>query len=156
PFDGTVMYYGNLMDEQQSAYYYNFLLKNIKWQNDEAILFGKHFITKRKVAWYAEKAFEYTYSRITKKAHLFTSDLLSLKKMVEDKTGFTYNACLLNLYHSGAEGMAWHSDAEKDLVKQAAIASLSFGAERKFYFKHKSTGKIISVNLSAGSLLLMM
>lgn len=156
PFDGTVMYYGNLMDEQQSAYYYNFLLKNIKWQNDEAILFGKHFITKRKVAWYAEKAFEYTYSRITKKAHLFTPDLLSLKKMVEDKTGFTYNACLLNLYHSGAEGMAWHSDAEKDLVKQAAIASLSFGAERKFSFKHKSTGKIISVNLSAGSLLLMM
>jgi len=35
--------------------------------------------------------------------------------------------------------MAWHNDGETDLKKNGAIDSLSFGAERKFAFKHKQT-----------------
>ena len=35
--------------------------------------------------------------------------------------------------------MGWHSDAEKEMKKHGAIASVSFGAERKFDFKHKLT-----------------
>ncbi len=155
PYDGTALYYGKIMDEEMATDFYNTLLGKIKWQNDEAIIFGKHIITKRKVAWYATEHFEYTYSRITKRAHLFTTELLDLKNRVETLTGFTFNACLLNLYHDGSEGMAWHSDGEKDLLKNGAIASLSFGAERKFSFKHKITGKLISINLAAGSLLVM-
>jgi alkylated DNA repair dioxygenase AlkB len=61
----------------------------------------------------------------------------------------------LNLYHSGEEGMAWHSDGEKDLKKNGAIASVSFGAERKFAFKHKQTKETIALNLEHGSLLIM-
>lgn len=155
PYDGTVLYYGKIMEDKLTTDFYNSLWDKIEWQNDEAIIFGKHFITKRKVAWYAEKPFEYTYSRITKTAHLFTPELLDLKNKVQAITGFTYNACLLNLYHDGNEGMAWHSDAEKDLQKNGAIASISFGAERKFSFKHKTTGEIVSVILAAGSLLVM-
>lgn len=155
PYDGTVLYYGKLMDEKASLDFYNKLWDTIAWQPDEAIIFGKHIVTKRKVAWYAEKPYDYTYSRITKRAHLFTTELLDLKSRVETLTGFSFNSCLLNLYHSGSEGMAWHSDAEKDLQKNGAIASLSFGAERKFSFKHKKTGELVSVNLAAGSLLVM-
>ncbi|MFP3473048.1 alpha-ketoglutarate-dependent dioxygenase AlkB, partial [Micrococcus sp. SIMBA_144] len=66
-----------------------------------------------------------------------------------------YNSCLLNLYHDGSEGMAWHSDAEKDLKKQGAIASLSLGAERKFAFKHKETKIKKELILENGSLLVM-
>lgn len=51
--------------------------------------------------------------------------------------------------------MAWHSDAEKDLKKNGAIASVSFGAERKFAFKHKETKETVSLNLEHGSLLIM-
>ncbi len=75
--------------------------------------------------------------------------------MVEQKTGETFNFCLLNLYHDGNEGMAWHSDGEKDLKKNGAIASLSFGAERKFAFKHKQTKETVSLTLEHGSLLVM-
>ncbi|MBQ0740235.1 alpha-ketoglutarate-dependent dioxygenase AlkB, partial [Aquimarina celericrescens] len=111
------------------------LLKNIEWKNDEAIIFGKRIITKRKVAWYGEKQFEYTYSNTTKHALPWTLELLELKEIIEKKTNETFNSCLHNLYHDGSEGMAWHSDAEKDLKKNGAIGSLSFGAERKFAFK---------------------
>jgi alkylated DNA repair dioxygenase AlkB len=51
--------------------------------------------------------------------------------------------------------MGWHSDAEKELKKNGAIGSLSFGAERKFIFKHKETNESISVILENGSLLVM-
>lgn len=75
--------------------------------------------------------------------------------MVEKVSGETYNSCLLNLYHVGEEGMGWHSDDEKELKKDGAIASLSFGAERKFQFKHKKTGDQVDVFLEHGSMLLM-
>lgn len=155
PKDGTVHYYGKLLHKKEADNYFEKLLINIQWENDEAIIFGNKIITKRKVAWYGEKPFEYTYSKTTKSALPWTGELLELKTLIEQKTGDTFNSCLLNLYHSGEEGMAWHSDAEPDLKKNGAIASLSFGAERKFSFKHKQTKETVSLLLEHGSLLMM-
>ncbi|MCF6307927.1 MAG: alpha-ketoglutarate-dependent dioxygenase AlkB [Flavobacteriaceae bacterium] len=155
PFDGEVNYYGTVLSIKKAQEYYQKLLENIQWENDKAIIYGKLIITKRKVAWYAEQPFEYTYSKTTKKALPWTKELLELKKLVEEKTDETYNSCLLNLYHDGSEGMAWHSDGEKDLKKNGAIGSLSFGAERKFSFKHKESKQTVSIVLEKGSLLVM-
>ncbi len=155
PKDGTVNYYGELISVLQSNYYFDQLLHNVEWRNDEAIMYGKRIVTKRKVAWYGNKPYKYTYSNTTKSALPWTAELLELKELVEQKTGETFNSCLLNLYHNGNEGMAWHSDAEKDLKKNGAIASLSLGAERKFAFKHKETKENISFILKKGSLLVM-
>ncbi|WP_178985896.1 alpha-ketoglutarate-dependent dioxygenase AlkB family protein [Winogradskyella helgolandensis] len=155
PFDGEVNYYGSIMSIKKAQDYYEKLLQNINWENDKAIIFGKLIITKRKVAWYGDQPFDYTYSKTTKSALPWTKELLELKAMVEAKAGETFNSCLLNLYHSGEEGMAWHSDGEKDLKKNGAIGSLSFGAERKFLFKHKATKQNVSVQLEKGSLLVM-
>lgn len=155
PKDGTVNYYGTLMSQAKANEYLAELLENIAWQNDQAIIFGKLIITKRKVAWYGDTNFKYTYSNTTKLALPWTPALKELKALAEAKTGETYNSCLLNLYHDGNEGMAWHSDAEKDLKKNGAIASMSFGADRKFAFKHKETKETVSRILQNGSLLVM-
>ncbi len=155
PKDGTVNYYGKIFSLADANRYLNNLLSSIEWKNDEAIIFGKKIITKRKVAWYADTNLEYTYSNITKRAIPFTKELVELKSIIELKTGEQFNSCLLNLYHTGDEGMAWHSDAEKDLKKNGAIGSLSFGAERKFSFKHKETKETVSIILEHGSLLVM-
>ena len=155
PKDGIVNYYGKLLSPFQANRYLDCLLQTIDWKNDEALIYGKLIVTKRKVAWYGDSDFEYTYSNTTKRALPWTKELLELKALAEEKSGETYNSCLLNLYHNGDEGMAWHSDAEKDLKKDGAIASLSFGAERKFAFKHKQTKEIISLVLEHGSLLIM-
>lgn len=155
PHDGEVHYYGKLFCKQEADHYFDYLLNTIEWKNDEAIIFGKKIITKRKVAWYGDTDFEYTYSKITKRALCWTKELLALKLIAEERSGETYNSCLLNLYHTGDEGMAWHSDGEKDLKKNGAIASLSFGAQRKFAFKHKTTKETVSIILEHGSLLVM-
>ena len=155
PIDGVVNYYGKVMELQQARNYLEALLQTIEWKNDEAIIFGKHIVTRRKVAWYADSNFEYTYSSKTKFALPWTKELLELKMLVEKRTGAIFNSCLLNLYHNGDEGMAWHSDDEKTLQSDAPIASLSFGAERKFMLRHKQTKETLSIILQNGSLLLM-
>ena len=155
PYDGTVNYYGKLLPHQEANKYLETLLQSIEWRNDEAVIFGKKIITKRKVAWYGEKPFAYTYSNSTKHALPWTKELLELKTIIEKETGETFNSCLLNLYHNGEEGMAWHSDGERDLKQDGAIGSLSFGAERKFAFKHKQTKEKVELVLEHGSLLVM-
>jgi len=155
PKDGIVNYYGKLMPVKEANHYLDTLLNTIEWKNDEAVIFSKHIITKRKVAWYGDDGFSYTYSNTTKRALGWTKELLELKVIIEERTAEKFNSCLLNLYHDGNEGMAWHSDAERDLKKNGAIGSLSFGAERKFAFRHKQTKETVSLILEHGSLLIM-
>jgi alkylated DNA repair dioxygenase AlkB len=143
------------MSTQKANEYLDRLLNTIEWKNDEAVIYGKLIITKRKVAWYGDREFEYTYSNTTKRALPWTKELLELKQLAEQLSGEQYNSCLLNLYHNGDEGMAWHSDAEIDLKRNGAIGSMSFGAERKFMFKHKQSKQTVSVLLEHGSLLVM-
>jgi len=155
PFDGEVRYYGKVIGAEKAQFFYEKLLNTIAWKNDEAIVFGKHIITDRKVALYGDKQYNYSYSKINKQALIWTKELLELKKIAENITSVKFNSCLLNLYHSGQEGMAYHSDNEKTLGKNNTIASLSFGAERNFLFKHKTTKQTVSVFLEKGSLLVM-
>ncbi|OCB78598.1 alpha-ketoglutarate-dependent dioxygenase AlkB family protein [Flavobacterium crassostreae] len=155
PQDGTVQYHGTIFTPKKANHYFELLLTTIDWKQDQAFIFGKQITTQRKVAWYADQPYQYTYSNTTKQALFWTPELLELKTLVETQTKQSYNSCLLNLYHNGNEGMGWHSDAEKALKKNGAIASLSFGAARKFAFKHKATKQTINIILENGSLLVM-
>ena len=155
PYDGEVYYYGKVMPSEEADLYFRLLMQEIEWENDKALIFGKEIITKRKVAWYGDKPFAYTYSKYTKQALPWSPTLLKLKSLVEKESQETYNSCLLNLYHQGEEGMAWHSDGEKDLKKHGAIASISLGAQRKFAFKHKASKEKVEMYLEHGSLLIM-
>lgn len=155
PYDGTVRYLGKIFSPTECEQFYKRLMNEIAWKNDEAVIFSKHIITKRKVAWYADKPYEYIYSKIHRTALLWTALLLELKQIIEEKTEQKYNSCLLNLYHNGDEGMAWHSDDERDLQTNGSIASLSFGATRRFAIKHKQTKHKEVFDLNDGDLLEM-
>ena len=155
PCDGEVYYHGVIMSKAQADAYYQQLLVGIDWQSDRAEIYGKSYTTRRKVAWHGSQPFQYTYSGVTKTAWPWTDTLLQIKQMIEANSDTTYNSCLLNLYNDGQDGMAWHSDGERDLQRHGAIASVSLGVERKFAFKHKGTGKKVELVLGHGSLLVM-
>ena len=154
-----MQFYGEIMSIEDSGYYFQRLLNTIDWRSDQALVLGKVIKTQRKYAWCADtldgEPFAYRYSGVTRYSILFSDELFALKNLVEKHTNETYNSCLLNLYHSGEEGMGWHSDGEKDLKEQGAIASLSFGVARKFSFKHKASKEVISLQLKPGSLLVI-
>jgi alkylated DNA repair dioxygenase AlkB len=153
--DGTAYYYGKILPFDQANEYFDSLLQNIPWKNDEVVIFGKRIVTKRKTAWYGDSNYVYIYSNTIKQALPWTRELINLKQIVENLSNTKFNSCLLNLYHDGNEGMGWHSDDENSIEDNSTIASVSLGAERKFSFKHKLSNKTISVLLEHGSLVLM-
>ncbi len=155
PFDGELNYFGPIFSIAEANHWQQLLTQKADWKNDELLMFGKKIVTSRKVALYADNTTTYTYSKQTKQALAWTTELMQLKQIIETKTAQTFNMCLLNLYHHGKESMGWHSDNESELQANGSIASLSLGAERKFMFKHKESKKIITLNLEHGSLLLM-
>ncbi len=125
PCDGTVNYFGCVLDEEDARGLFRNLLDEVPWEHDEVVIFGKRIVTARKVAWYGDSDFSYSYSGTTKRALPWTEALARLKGRVEGLSGMGYNSCLLNLYHDGEEGMGWHSDDEASLVRNSSIASVS-------------------------------
>jgi len=154
PFDGAANYFGPVFASRADDFFAR-LTNGVGWQNDQVFMYGKRIDMQRKFAWYGDRPFSYTYSGLKRVAQNWTEDLISMKQLVEKQTQQEFNSCLLNLYHSGDEGMGWHSDNEKELVKGAPIASVSLGADRRFDFKHRQRDTQVHIQLHHGSLLLM-
>lgn len=155
PCDGVVNDHGAVLAAEEAQRYFQKLRMEIPWRNDEVVVFGQRHVTGRSVAWFDDSGLEYSYSGTTKKSLPWTEDLRELKLLVEQRCGGRFNSCLLNFYHDGSEGMGWHSDDERSLEKDSAIACLSLGAERKFKFRHKRLPLTAGMLLGPGSLLVM-
>jgi alkylated DNA repair dioxygenase AlkB len=153
--DGVAEYTPSLFDCIESEELFKELLSSTPWENDEVLLFGQRRVLSRKVAWMGDTGFTYSYSGTSKTASSWTPPLLRIRERVETCCGHEFNSCLLNLYHDGSEGMGWHSDDEKTLGRNPVIASVSFGAERPFRFKHRVTKEVVPLILESGSLLVM-
>ena len=155
PYDGILQDYGLVLNVEHSARYLQYFLQHLAWQPDEGRLFGQYYRTKRQVAWYGDEQYQYRYSGALKQAHVWQPALWRLKQQVEQWVGHPFNSCLANLYQDGTQGLGWHSDDEPNLGKNVVIASLSFGATRKFSFKHKHTANKVDLLLQSGQLLVM-
>lgn len=158
PCDGIVQDYGLIMDTAQAEDYFQYFLQHLAWQQDEAYLYGKYYQTERKVVWYGDQQYRYHYSGMEKQAHLWNQRLYVLKQQIEQRVHAQFNSCLANLYDNGTQGLGWHSDDEPSLQQkghETVIASLSFGATRKFRFKHKSKAAQAEMLLQSGQLIVM-
>lgn len=155
PYDGEVFFYADFFSIKESQEFLRILSDEIPWKHDEVVLFGRFIQTRRKVAWYADDERPYTYSSRTKIGIPWTPSLMHIKSAIEEKAQIAFNGGLMNYYHDGNEGTSWHSDNEKTIKPNSCIASVSFGAARKFEFKHKETQEKVSIELTPGSLLLM-
>jgi alkylated DNA repair dioxygenase AlkB len=110
----------------------------------------------RLTAWHGDPGAVYTYSNIRMEPEPWTPLLESIRDRVSEFCKAEFNSVLLNLYRDGNDSMGWHSDDEKELGPQPTIASLSFGAERTFKFRHKFNRSLKhSMTLSHGSLMVM-
>ena len=153
-----VEYIENFFDFDQSQLYMKHLTNDIKWKREKIRMWGKEIVTKKRIAWYADEGKSYTYSGSTFHPDQWNELLLEIKKYVEQYMNFQFNSVLLNEYPNGKVGMGWHSDDERELGIDPIIASLSFGANRDFIFKHKTDKNVdnIKIHLKSGSLLLML
>jgi alkylated DNA repair dioxygenase AlkB len=132
------------------------LTDGIAWKQDTIKLYGRVMDQPRLTAWYGDAGRSYTYSGITMSPQPWTPELLQIRQQVETVAGVVFNSVLLNQYRDERDSVSWHSDDEPELGVNPVIASVSFGAARRFQFKHKADPeKRVAVDLTHGSLLLM-
>lgn len=154
--DADVRFWPGFFDAATSDAYLRALTDNIVWKQEAISLYGKSINLPRLTAWYGDEGRVYSYSGITVHPLAWTADLLAIKSRVELAAGVMFNSVLLNMYRSGADSVSWHSDDEPELGTNPVIASVSFGGERVFQFKHKHDADLrAAVTLTHGSLLLM-
>lgn len=158
PYDGKVNDLGVIIDDATALY--NTLLNELPWQPDIVTLFGKTHITTRQIVWMGDTDADYQYSGHVRQTVPWSDVVFHVKQKIEQalaEVGVTANSntCLLNYYPSGADGMGYHADDEKELGNQPVIASLSLGATRKFVFKHKKTQDKVELYLESGQLVVM-
>ena len=154
----SLKYIENFFNLDESHLYMRKLTQSVFWRREKIKMWGKEIVTKRRIAWYADDGKSYTYSGSTFFPSQWNNVLLQLKEKVENYSEIKFNSVLLNEYPNGEVGMGWHSDDEKELGTDPIIASLSFGANRDFIFKHKTDRSIenVKLHLKSGSLLLML
>ncbi|MDO6390583.1 alpha-ketoglutarate-dependent dioxygenase AlkB [Pontibacter sp. BT731] len=151
--EAEVYYAPHFFKKEESDLYLQLLTEEVAWQQEEIRMFGKQLPLPRLTAWYGDKG--YTYSGLYNAPQPWLPILLELKERVEASSGDRYNSVLLNYYRHGQDSMGWHADDEKALGP--GIASISFGGERDFAFRHRRRKDLPTVKLTLqhGSLLLM-
>lgn len=154
--DADVYYYPHFFSTNEADYYFKKLLNTIDWQQDTITVFGKTHLQPRLTALYANNKNPYSYSNITMHPKAFTKELTDIKNVIENEVKVNFTTCLANLYRNGQDSNGWHSDDEKELGDKPIIASVTFGSERVFHFKHKQDpSQKVKLVLKHGSLLLM-
>jgi len=133
------------------------LMADIPWTDGGYEVAGRRFALPRLQCWFADAGVIYRYADQLQNSRDWLPLLASLRERVEAQTGRRFNAVLANLYRNGDDRVAWHADDEDDLGPAPEIASLNFGATRRFHWRPKTgvVGTPGSVALPAGALLLM-
>nr|WP_257388128.1 alpha-ketoglutarate-dependent dioxygenase AlkB [Tahibacter caeni] len=132
------------------------LQAEIPWERHRLQIFGREVDSPRLSCWIGDADAVYTYSRTRFVPRPWTPVLAELRGGLQALCAQSFNSVLCNLYRDGRDHMGLHSDDEPELGPVPVIASLSFGATRRFRLRHKrdkATG--LELALNSGSLLLM-
>ena len=128
----------------------------IPWEQHRISMFGREVDVPRLSCWCGDAEAVYTYSRMRYEPRPWTPALAELRAGMSTLCGESYNSALCNLYRDGRDAMGWHSDNEPELGAEPSIASLSFGATRRFRLRHRHDPALrVELELESGSLLLM-
>jgi alkylated DNA repair dioxygenase AlkB len=153
--DGNLIYFPQFFNEMDSIHFFNYLRNEITFEQHKVKIFGKIYETPRLESFHAKIQTTYTYSRNTLPSKLFSETLHLLCAEVEKATNTVFNCVLVNYYRDGQDSNGWHADNEKELGPNPKIASLSFGASRRFDLMHNLKNEKFSIDLKNGDLLFM-
>lgn len=153
--NGEYIFLPNYFNKEDSDLYFTMLKDKIEWKQESMNMYGKQLNFPRLTAWYGDNDKPYSFSGIKLSPQPWNKELLEIKNRIELEALVSFNSVLLNRYRSGNDSISWHTDAEKELGKDPIIASVNFGATRKFQLRHIHTKEKLEIELTHGSLLIM-
>ena len=153
--NGEYLFYPNFFKKSDSDIFFQKLKSEIEWKQESMNMYGKKINFPRLTAWYGDNDKPYSFSGITLSPKVWNEELVSIKSKIEPIAKVDFNSVLLNRYRDGNDSISWHTDAEKELGVNPVIASVNFGATRKFQLRHIKTKEKLEIELTHGSLLIM-
>ena len=157
PCDGDLGYRPGFLPAAEADRLLQLLLDGLEWQRWQVRIAGRQVDSPRLSAWYGDADAAYGYSGIRLAPRQMPAPLVALRARLRAALGADFNGVLANLYRDGADSMGWHSDDERELGAEPLIASLSFGAPRRFLLRHRRRRELATLRLELehGSLLVM-
>lgn len=153
--NGEYLFYPNFFTKSESDIFLQKLKSEIEWKQESMNMYGKKINFPRLTAWYGDNDKPYSFSGITLSPKVWNEELVSIKSKIEPIAKVDFNSVLLNRYRDGNDSISWHTDAERELGVNPVIASVNFGATRKFQLRHIKTKEKLEIELTHGSLLIM-
>lgn len=153
--NGEYIHILNFFNAEESNHFFRTLREKVEWKQESMNMYGRQLPFPRLIAWYGDDQKPYSFSGVTLDPSPWLTELLEIKERLEPIARVSFNRVLLNLYRDGRDSVGWHTDAEPTLGKNPVIASISFGATRKFQLRHMQTKEKVELELTHGSLLIM-
>jgi alkylated DNA repair dioxygenase AlkB len=131
------------------------LREELAWEHREIVLFGRRVLQPRLIAWAGSLGYRYSGQTLEPRAP--TPTTAALMARVVEHTRVPFNHVLVNRYRDGADSIGLHADDEPELGLDPIVATLSFGATRRFVLKPRRArlGRNHSLDVEHGSLLVM-
>lgn len=142
----------NFLTPSAAEHYFVTLAASLPWAQEQSRLYGKIHPLPRLTAWVGEV--HYRYSGVEHAPTPMPAELHELVDRVAQLVPRP-NGVLGNLYRTGLDHVSWHADDEPIFGPDPAIASLSLGATRTFKLRNQTTREVTTIDLKAGSLLVM-
>ena len=141
-----------LFDAAASTAALDGLIAELDWEQQTFTIYGRTVPMPRLIAMYGPVG--YRYSGVVHPPCPLPARLDAVRVRVEGASGRRFNSVLANLYRDGRDSVGWHRDSDYAHGGQPDIASVSFGATRRFELRDRA-GARASVDLASGSLLIM-
>lgn len=131
-------------------------LQRLDWNSETLQMYGRRVVVPRLTAFYGNPGVRYRYSGTVHIAQGWYPLLADIRDHLLQVLDLSFNSVLANFYRDGNDYMGWHSDDEPELRASPVIASVSLGAERPFYLRHKENlYDPYHISLPSGALLVM-
>jgi len=149
--DAELKLWEHFFPRNEADHYYNTLMAETPWKQEEITVYDKTHLTPRMTVWYGKNRSP------DKPVRPLTPTLELIKAKVEATAGIEFTSVLVNLYRDGKDGVGWHRDHDRELGPRPVVASVSFGETRLFEIRHKFKKELpkIRIPLHHGSFLLM-
>ena len=138
-------------DRTEGAAHLAALLVDLAWEEQQFTIYGRTMPMPRLIAMYGPAG--YRYSGVLHPPRPLPPRLDAIRERVEELTQRRFNSVLANLYRDGRDSVGWHRDSDYAHGGQPDIASVSFGATRRFEVQDRE--QRAAIDLEDGSVLLI-
>ena len=150
--DGLVTYHPGFFEPARADELFERCRHELAWGEEVARFFGRAVPLPRRTAWYGP--ISYAYSGVVHPPRAMAPVLAEIRDAIA-AVAAEMDCVLANHYRNGRDSVSWHADNEAEWGSDPVIASVSFGATRRFSLRHRDAAERVAVDLEHGSLLIM-